>query len=58
MATYDAHIKALWDNLAVPYHLDPHNKAASLFRALNQLADELEQEFASIAAARADIMRR
>ena len=52
------HTQALGHDLGERSHLDPHNKAASLFRAFNQLADELEQECASIAATRADMLRR
>ncbi len=52
------HTQALGHDLAERSHLDPHNKAASLFRAFNQLADELKQEYASIAATRADMLRR
>ena len=54
----DPHIQALGHDLAERSHLDPHNKAASLFRAFNQLADELKQECTSIAATRADMLWR
>ncbi len=44
-------------DLAAHYQPDPHNKAASLLWAFNQVADELKQEFARIAAAIADMGR-
>ncbi len=58
MPDLDPHTQPLGHDLAERPHLDPHNKAASLFRAFSQLADELKQKCASIAATRADMVRR